>query len=474
MKPYATRGALSLLEPANEDRPSHVGFDCCVPPAAGARAEEQFQRALRRLGEFGAVRRRRSTSRRCNCPFKADNAPRAARMMEIAVLPPCRATAPLAPALHEVQFCKDLGWCPDRVRLHRRRPARGCGRRTGSAILHSTGEKPRSGVTGPKSSRRSIASSTTTSVATGLSDWDNPEFSVDAFVRRPRGGRRHAPGLDRFRTYRELERRPDGDCLCGAPPGASISPRPLWGFRAGLAEAVAKRSRCRVARGVDYPDAARLGAGQPGRSADPDNRCCCLMPRWRRWAGSMSSNDFSSSAEKRGPAACNRLETSMSSTFCRPSPHRRFVLHCRNDAALPFDQGQLIASRIPRARFVTLESRNPHPLASRYPAWAAFRSAEGAPVFFMGGAPTMSRAKANGPLPPRAKGLTNRSSRAKRLPLAYCRAYGSEVGRSVKVHAQSDLPPICGQSKTGVGVASCPIQIKPPTPSGSCARSGRR
>jgi pimeloyl-ACP methyl ester carboxylesterase len=47
------------------------------------------------------------------------------------------------------------------------------------------------------------------------------------------------------------------------------------------------------------------------------------------------------------------------------------VLHCRDDAAMPFEQGRLIASRIPRARLVPLESHN-HVLLPRDPAWAAF------------------------------------------------------------------------------------------------------
>ena len=49
------------------------------------------------------------------------------------------------------------------------------------------------------------------------------------------------------------------------------------------------------------------------------------------------------------------------------------VLHCRDDAALPFEQGRLIASRIPGARLVTLEGRN-HVLLPRDPAWATFVS----------------------------------------------------------------------------------------------------
>lgn len=45
------------------------------------------------------------------------------------------------------------------------------------------------------------------------------------------------------------------------------------------------------------------------------------------------------------------------------------VLHARNDAAQPFDEGRRIAAGIPGARFVTLESRN-HLVLEREPAWS--------------------------------------------------------------------------------------------------------
>jgi pimeloyl-ACP methyl ester carboxylesterase len=45
------------------------------------------------------------------------------------------------------------------------------------------------------------------------------------------------------------------------------------------------------------------------------------------------------------------------------------VLHCRDDDAVPFEQSRLIASCIPKARFVTLEGRN-HFLLPRDQAWA--------------------------------------------------------------------------------------------------------
>ncbi|WP_129641089.1 alpha/beta fold hydrolase [Peristeroidobacter agariperforans] len=47
------------------------------------------------------------------------------------------------------------------------------------------------------------------------------------------------------------------------------------------------------------------------------------------------------------------------------------VVHARNDARIPFDQGRLLAAEIPNASFVTLESRN-HILIENEPAWARF------------------------------------------------------------------------------------------------------
>jgi pimeloyl-ACP methyl ester carboxylesterase/DNA-binding winged helix-turn-helix (wHTH) protein len=47
------------------------------------------------------------------------------------------------------------------------------------------------------------------------------------------------------------------------------------------------------------------------------------------------------------------------------------VLHATGDAAVPFEQGRLLASLIPGARLVPLESRN-HVLLAEEPAWARF------------------------------------------------------------------------------------------------------
>lgn len=49
------------------------------------------------------------------------------------------------------------------------------------------------------------------------------------------------------------------------------------------------------------------------------------------------------------------------------------VLHCRNDAAVTFDEGRRLAAGIPGAKFVTLESRN-HLVLETEPAWEKFSS----------------------------------------------------------------------------------------------------
>lgn len=47
------------------------------------------------------------------------------------------------------------------------------------------------------------------------------------------------------------------------------------------------------------------------------------------------------------------------------------VLHCRHDNVVPFDEGRRIATAIPNARFVSLESEN-HVLVPEEPAWPKF------------------------------------------------------------------------------------------------------
>ena len=47
------------------------------------------------------------------------------------------------------------------------------------------------------------------------------------------------------------------------------------------------------------------------------------------------------------------------------------VLHSRHDNAVPFEEGQRLASAIPNAKFVALESENHVPMPGE-PAWPIF------------------------------------------------------------------------------------------------------
>jgi pimeloyl-ACP methyl ester carboxylesterase/DNA-binding CsgD family transcriptional regulator len=73
-----------------------------------------------------------------------------------------------------------------------------------------------------------------------------------------------------------------------------------------------------------------------------------------------------------------RLESEMHRTDVRHlAPLIRvptLVIHPRGDAAVPFEEGRLLASMIPGAQFVALESSN-HLLTEHEPAWAKFVSA---------------------------------------------------------------------------------------------------
>jgi pimeloyl-ACP methyl ester carboxylesterase/DNA-binding CsgD family transcriptional regulator len=78
------------------------------------------------------------------------------------------------------------------------------------------------------------------------------------------------------------------------------------------------------------------------------------------------------------PENAARLESEMHRTDVRPlaplvtTP--TLVLHARRDAAVPFEEGRLLASLIPNAEFVALESKNHLPTEDE-PAWSKFVNA---------------------------------------------------------------------------------------------------
>jgi pimeloyl-ACP methyl ester carboxylesterase/DNA-binding CsgD family transcriptional regulator len=76
-------------------------------------------------------------------------------------------------------------------------------------------------------------------------------------------------------------------------------------------------------------------------------------------------------------ATAARLWRSRSDTDVRETArrvtHPALVIHARDDRAVPYEEGRRLASLLPDARFVTLESDN-HILQEHEPAWAAFLS----------------------------------------------------------------------------------------------------
>jgi DNA-binding NarL/FixJ family response regulator len=58
-------------------------------------------------------------------------------------------------------------------------------------------------------------------------------------------------------------------------------------------------------------------------------------------------------------------------TLARQVRSPTMVLHARDDAIHPFDEGRTVATLIPNAQFVPLESRN-HILLDTEPAWRQF------------------------------------------------------------------------------------------------------
>jgi pimeloyl-ACP methyl ester carboxylesterase/DNA-binding SARP family transcriptional activator len=203
----------------------------------------------------------------------------------------------------------------------------------------------------------------------GLSDWATPEFTVDAFVRDLEAVV-DALGLDRF-------------ALIGSSKGGPTS------------IAYAARHPERVSRLVLYGTFAqgwRL-QGDPARIERGEAMIALMRQGWaldnpafRQILTSLFLPDANleemswfndlqrASASAENAARLMRSLGEFSVLDLLPAVEApTLVLHCRDDCSVPFAQGQLIASRIPRARFVPLESRN-HVLLPRDPAWRSFVS----------------------------------------------------------------------------------------------------
>ncbi|MCI0713360.1 MAG: alpha/beta fold hydrolase [Chloroflexi bacterium] len=78
------------------------------------------------------------------------------------------------------------------------------------------------------------------------------------------------------------------------------------------------------------------------------------------------------------PENAARLRETMHSIdvqeLCKQVQVPTLVIHCRDDAGVPFVEGRLLASLIPNAQFVSLEGKN-HIITENEPAWQGFLQA---------------------------------------------------------------------------------------------------
>ena len=203
----------------------------------------------------------------------------------------------------------------------------------------------------------------------GLSDWDNPTFSVDTFVRDLEAVV-DALGFDRFALIGSSKGGSTAMAYAARHPervshlvllGAGAQGWRVWGNGDEIErrEAVATLTRQGWAR--DNPAYRQILTSLMLPDATVEEMA---------WFNDLQR--ISSSAENAA-----RLQQSLAEVnvvdFLPSIAAPTLVLHCREDAAVPFEQGRLIASRIPGARLVALESRN-HVLLPRDPAWAVFVS----------------------------------------------------------------------------------------------------
>lgn len=201
----------------------------------------------------------------------------------------------------------------------------------------------------------------------GLSDWDVADISFEAFVR----------DLETVVDDLELERFD----LLGISQGCAVS----------IADAV--RHPERIGRLVLYGGYLKgwRRRGDPHEIERHEAMMKLMMNGWghdnpafrqifttlyipeatpeqARWFNELQRISCS-------PATASRLTQTFSEIdVCDLAPRvgrPALVFHCRNDAGVPFDQGRAVASAIPHARFVPLESRN-HLILEHEPAWARF------------------------------------------------------------------------------------------------------
>lgn len=199
---------------------------------------------------------------------------------------------------------------------------------------------------------------------TGLSDWNPDEVSVESFVRDLESVV-DAIGLDRFPLF--------GMCQGAATAIAYAARHPDRVSRlilvGGYARGTLKRNPADAEQFEAMMTLARHGWGQ-------DNPAFRQIFTFQFIPGGTTEqvcwfNDLMRmSASPQNAVRIMRTMATFDVTDLLPRIQvPTLVLHCRNDARVPWEEGRRIAAGIPGARFVTLEGHN-HIVLESEPAWS--------------------------------------------------------------------------------------------------------
>ena len=364
---------LSLLEPANEA----VQATLVRLLRLGGRwseAEEQFHRAQRRLREFNVVRTG-ALSQAARLAPAASVSSHSGQAISRPYVEGSRAR----PALHEVKCCKTS----DDVRIAYGSVGQGPPVVWAAHWLSHLAFSWESPIWRhwTEEFARDHAFVHYDERGNGLSDWDSPTFSIDAFVRDLEAVV-DALGFDQFALI--------GSSKGGSTAIAYASLHPERVSHLVLYGTFAQGARVRGDSAGIETNEAMIALIQQGWAQD--------NPAFRQLLTSLLLPDATveemgwfNDLQRVSASAANaaRLLRSLGDVnvvdYLPGITAPTLVLHCRDDSAVPFEQGRMIASRIPHAKFVPLESRN-HVLLPRDPAWTVFVSEvrkflrEGAPM----------------------------------------------------------------------------------------------
>jgi pimeloyl-ACP methyl ester carboxylesterase len=202
----------------------------------------------------------------------------------------------------------------------------------------------------------------------GLSDWEVPDFSFEAWV-RDLGTIADARGLDRF---------PILGISQGAAVAVAYAARHPERVSALLLYGGYARGRLRrelTAETKAEADAllhlTRVGWGQ-GKGAYRQVFSTLMMPDaspdQHRWFDELQAVSTSPDNAARFEATFFEIDVTDEAREVRAPT---LVLHSRQDASIPFEESRILSALIPDARLVLLESRN-HVLQENEAAWPVF------------------------------------------------------------------------------------------------------